>query len=377
MVNEFVQLRKYDVAAVFVPSYQSAEKRSNTFWPEGFGEWEIIKNAVTKFPGHDWPRKPAWGWTNDADPYVAQMHIRAALDHGINVFNCIWYWFDNRPYQEQVLNDGLLKAKNADKMKFCLIWANHDATNMYDLRNSHDYDTVIWKGSVNRPDFEYMAQRMIDKFFLLPNYYKIDGKPLLNIYDVCTLVRGLGGVDETRKALEWFRNSAVCAGLPGLHLQMTVWNEGSLKNLSGVDGGRNLPLYEIIRELGFDSTTHYQYVHFTNTARPYPEIMVDVAKEWEAVGSKSGVPYFPNVSLGWDNNPRYKMTTGGIMLESTPANIEKALVLAKEYLDKRPEQHPLIVINAWNEWPESSYLMPDDLNEYGYLKAVKRIFGAR
>ena len=369
-----MQNQKYDVAAYFVPSYTSREPRSNNFWPEGYGEWEIIKNAVKKFPGHSWPRRPLWGYTNDADPYVAQMHISAALDHCVNTFIYDWYWFDARPYQEQVLNEGILKAKNADKIKFYLMWANHDATNMYDLRNSHDTDTVIWKGAINRIDFEYMAQRLIDKFFLLPNYYKLDGKPVFMIYDVCNLARGLGGVDETRRALDWFRGRALSAGLPGLHLQMTFWNE-NVTNLSGVDGGRSLPAYEIIKELGFDSITHYQYVHFTDTARPYTEIMRDVQKEWEIIGSKSSVPYFPHVSLGWDNNPRYKAITGGIMRDNTPENIEKALVMAKRYADSHPGQHPLITVNAWNEWPESSYLMPDDLYGYGYLEAVKRVFG--
>ena len=92
---------KYDVAAYFVPSYTGDEPRSMTFWPEGFGEWEIIKNAVQKVPGHNWPRRPRWGYTNDADPYVMEMQINAALDHGVNTFIYDWYWFDERPYQEQ------------------------------------------------------------------------------------------------------------------------------------------------------------------------------------------------------------------------------------------------------------------------------------
>ena len=39
-----------------------------------------------------------------------------------------------------------------------------------------------------------------------------------------------------------------------------------------------------------------------------------------------------------------------------------------------PGQPPLITINSWNEWTESSYLEPDDLYGYGYLEAVKRVF---
>ena len=286
-----------------------------------------------------------------------------------------WYWFDGRPYQEQCLTNGILKARNGDKLKFYLMWANHDATNMYDIRNSHEPNNIIWKGSVNRMEFEHMTLRLINKFFLLPNYYCIDEKPVFMIYDIANLVRGLGGADDTRRALDWFRESAVRAGLKGLHLQMTFWAE-SISNLSGVDGGRNLPAYETISALGFDSITHYQYAHFANTERPYPEILVDVKKEWDMIESKSPVTYYPHVSLGWDNNPRYKAITHGIMKDNTPENIETALRMAKEYADNHPNQPPLITVNAWNEWPESSYLAPDNLYGYGYLEAVKRIFGS-
>ncbi|HBK94008.1 MAG TPA: hypothetical protein DDZ69_03210, partial [Porphyromonadaceae bacterium] len=33
----------------------------------------------------------------------------------------------------------------------------------------------------------------------------------------------------------------------------------------------------------------------------------------------------------------------------------------------------LITINAWNEWVEGSYLLPDMQNGFGYLKAVKEV----
>ena len=39
-----------------------------------------------------------------------------------------------------------------------------------------------------------------------------------------------------------------------------------------------------------------------------------------------------------------------------------------------PRQPPLITVNSWNEWTETSYLQPDSLYGYGYLDAVKRVF---
>jgi hypothetical protein len=42
-----------------------------------------------------------------------------------------------------------------------------------------------------------------------------------------------------------------------------------------------------------------------------------------------------------------------------------------------PDQAPLITLNSWNEWTETSYLEPDDLYGYGYLEAVRRVFKGR
>ena len=197
--------KHYDVAAYIWPAYTGDEPRTRMFWPEGMGEWQSVRSARAKFPGHDWPRRPLWGYVNEADPAVMEMQINEAVRHGVNVFIYDWYWYDRRPFLENCLNDGFLKAKNRNDMKFYLMWANHDANTLWDKRISSDVSTVIWQGSQPREEFERAMKHVVRDYFTLPNYYTIDGKPVFMIYDVPNLVRGLGGLSETRAAIKWLR----------------------------------------------------------------------------------------------------------------------------------------------------------------------------
>jgi len=367
--------KKYDVAAFVWPSYTGDEPRTKMFWPEGMGEWQSVKNSVSKFEGHNWPRKPLWGYVNEADPYVMEMQINAAADHGVNVFIYDWYWYDGRPFLENCLNDGYLKAKNNDKVKFYIMWANHDVKNVWDIRISEDTENTIWEGSVDRQTFEKITDRLIDKYFKHPSYYTIDDKPVLMIYDLVNLMKGLGGIEATKDAFSWLKARVIEKGLPGIHLQMTMRGKKTL-DLSGVDG-TTLTITitsEIIYKLGFDSISHYQYVHFVDIDRDYNDIMIDVENEWKSLDSEYDIPYFPHVSIGWDNNPRFKAFKPGVVKNNTPENVKNAFAKAKEYVDSHPNQPPLITVNSWNEWTESSYLQPDDLYGYGYLDAIKDLF---
>jgi hypothetical protein len=362
--------QKYDVAAYIWPSYTGDEIRSRIFWQEGYGEWQTVKNAGSKFPGHNWPRKPLWGYTNEADPYVMEMQINAAADHGVNVFIYDWYWYDDRPFLENCLNDGYLKAKNNDRVQFYLMWANHTATTLWDIRNSSS-NTPIWDGAVNERQFDYICDRLINNYFKHPSYYKINGEPVFMIYEIENLVRGLGGIAEARRKLDEFTDKCVKAGLGGLHLQMTQWGERILN----IHGTGHMSTADVIKNVGFKSLSNYQFVHFINIDRDYNEIMEDVLVQWDRFDKLYDVPYFPHISVGWDNNPRYKEFRPGIVKNNTPENIEKAMRHAKNYIDTHPNLPvPLVVVNSWNEWTETSYLLPDDLYGYGYLEAIKKVF---
>ena len=301
------------------------------------------------------------------------MEISAAADHGVNVFIFDWYWYDGMPYLEGHLNEGYLGARNNDRVKFYLMWANHDVNLTWDKRNAGlENGSIIWNGSVDRDEFEIICHRVIDKYFTYPSYYTIDGKPSFMIYDLNELVQGLGGVEATKDALEWFREETIKAGFPGLDLQLTLRKGGA--GVTGVAGDKLGTQKKVISQLDFNGITHYQFVHFTNIDRDYLDIIEDVEKEWRILEQDFKIPYYPHVSVGWDNNPRFEMFRPGVVKNNTPENFKKALEAAKTYVDAHPEQAPLITVNSWNEWTETSYLQPCTKYGYGYLEAVKAVF---
>ena len=377
--------QKYDVAAFVWPSYHP-DDRAKIFWPDGTGEWQTVASNPPKLQGHEQPGYPLWGYINEADPYIAEMEINAAADHGVNVFIFDWYWYDGMPFLEGQLNDGYLKARNNDRVKFYLMWANHDVGLGWDMRNSNDAikgrnKAQLWEGGVDRKEFERITLRIIEKYFKHPSYYKIDGKPVFMFYDLNNLIEGLEGIGEVRDAFEWFREQTIRAGFPGLDLQLSLRGTGN-RDITDPDGKTAGTEKEVIEQLGFNSLTHYQIAHMTDVDREYGEIIQDVAAQWNTISESYDATYYPHVSMGWDASPRFTCTLYqgepcfGIVRNNTPEKFQQGLQLAKEFLDAHPEQAPLITINSWNEWTETSYLMPDTENGYGYLEAIRNVFSS-
>ncbi len=125
-----------------------------------------------------------------------------------------------------------------------------------------------------------------------------------------------------------------------------------------------------------DSLTNYQFAHLARPRGSYVRWADKATAHWPVWSEQFDVPYFPHVSIGWDNNARYVAKKSAITRHVNPDTFKKYLHKAKAYADAHPEQPKLITINAWNEWVEGSYLEPDKRFGMGYLEAVKDVFVA-
>ena len=364
-----IKAQHYDVAAFYWPAYHY-EPRSEFLFPDKKGEWEIIYNAKPKEPGHAQPKTPLWGHQDESDPKVMDQKITAALAHGVNTFIFDWYWYEGKPFLESCINDGFLKANN-NRMKFYIMWANHDATSYWDVKNPRK-DSVIWKGGVDRKEFDKVADRIIEQYFKQPSYYKINGKPVFCIYELQTLIDGLGGPEATKAALDDFRKKTMAAGFPGLHLQGILWS-ALPASIPGVPGDKIQTQDKVLDYFGFNSVTNYCWAHLQQPEGDYEKWADASTAMWTDFDRDFSIPYFPNLSIGWDPNPRYPFKAGYIT-NPTPAKFANYLKKAKAYIDSHPKQAPLVTINAWNEWSEGSYLEPDTQYKMQYLEELKRVF---
>ncbi len=361
----------YHVAAYYWPAYHD-EPRWRPFFNGTEGEWEIIRSAVPKYEGHRQPRVPVWGYEDETNPAVMEKKIDAAVSHGVNILVFDWYWYQGQPFLEDCINKGFLGAKNNDKIQFYMMWANHAATTLWDKRRSHDYDT-IWTGEADRANFDIVTDRIISQYMKHPSYFKIDGKPVFSIYELGTLIKGLGGIKNTRAALDSFREKAKKAGFPDLHLQAILWSNIP-ETESNVPGDATKTQNNTIEALGINSITNYQYVHVSRPVDSYIDWCNTATAKWPDWEKEFTVPFFPHVAVDWDTNSRFYAYKPCLKKDVNPENFKIYLKKAKAYLDSHPDQPKLVTINSWNEWSEGSYLEPDTINRMGYLEAIKEVF---
>ena len=367
------------VAAYVWPSCHYEERNAELLWPEGMGEWEVIRKGTPRFEGHYQPKVPLWGYEMDDDPGVMEKWIDVATEHGINVFIFDWYWFDGGPFLESSINNGFLKAKNNEKMKFYLMWANHDVKKNYWNHYMYDSDSLLWTGSVDQENYKIIVDRVISQYFHRPNYFRIEGKPVYSIFNFSKFVMDFGGLQGAREALDYFQEKTIEAGFPGLHLQVIAFG-GNEKNppLLWGDLNEEKSNRELVSYLGINSVTKYNWGRGEGLEDyiVWGEEAMKRRKNWDEA---LDIPYIPNVSIGWDDTPRFpaKGKTNVIHYNKSPESFAAYLQKAREYLKEHPEQPELITLFSWNEWVEGGYLLPDMRWEYGYLEAVEKVMSGK
>lgn len=361
-----------DVLAVYYPHWHSYDHGS-AWKGEGWTEWEGMKAAIPRFPGHQQPKKSVWGSFDESDPKWVEREINLAADHGITVFLYDWYWYSGVKNMEEALEKGFLRATNRNRMKFALMWANHDRRDQFcpELGTPR----TVWLPSRHSPrDLARMVDYCIAHYFREPNYWRVNGGLFFSVFEAEKFVKQLGGPKETRALLKEMDARLRKASLPPMHWNAMVSSPA---------------LAAVVEQAGFHSTSRYN-VATARKARPdfterYEDVMDAHRAHWEKM-TASPLVDLPVVTMGWDSTPRcrpdvpwpfpkWEYPYGPVVVGNTPELFEQLLRDAARHIERDPRKPFGVLINAWNEWTEGGYLLPEERTGTAYLEAIKRTFG--
>jgi Glycosyltransferase WbsX len=357
-----------EVMAYYFPQWHR-DPVNDALHDPGWTEWSVVKAATPRFPGHVQPKKPLWGYADESDPAHGSKIVDAALGHGLTGFIVDWYWFDNQPFLNGGLDRGLLGASRAADLKFALMWANHEWTDLYPAAAQQ---RTLLESPNSLEQVEGAFEHIIDRYLRHPSYWRISDAAYFSIYDVPTFAAGLGGMNAAATVLARFRDRARTAGAGNLHLNAAT-------NFQIADPA------SMATRLGLDSITHYTWWHHRDSGfdtfptTPYPRAHARARQTWREFLVTMPVAYVPNVTVGWDPTPRtmpwpmdrergYPYTS--VLVGNSPPAIGSALRDAIEAVATAGGPQ-VVTINAWNEWTEGSYLEPDEEHGFEYLKHVQ------
>ena len=282
------------------------------------------------------------GWYEEGRPEVADWHIKWAIENGLSFFVYDWYWRDGQEQLGAALDDGFLKARYNDCMKFAVMWANHKPF------SSHTHEQL-----------QAVTDYWIEHYLRRPNYLTVDGKPYVIFYSPDELLESFKSPAKVREELDAIRERARAAGLPGLHIGV-------------VEIPSQIPP-ATFREMGFDSFTAYNYIRTGSPAAHslYRQYLINCRTRWQQAHDEKTPAYIPLMGVGWDGpiwyGPRSERRRG-----RRTEDFAEGLGQLKNFLDTTNQR--MAILEAWNEFGEGSYLEPNLEFGFGDLEAVRKTF---
>lgn len=366
------------IAAFYFPNWH-CDPRIEALHGKGWTEWNVVRHASPRFPGHRQPKVPLWGYQDESDPEVMAQKITAARAYGIDAFIFDWYCFNDGPYRERCLNEGFLKAPNCGDIRFAMMWCNHDPAYAHPGSYWKPAETN-WVGDDITPEtFRKETALYIGKYFSRPNYLRIDGGLYFSIWRPRRMIESLGGAEAAAELIGEFRDKVRKAGLGELnlngHCDCGDRSEGKLEEYEN-----------FLKQVGFDSIGEYNWGNF---GPGFPEVeftpwaMNNRRDQAEKARRFKGL-YYASVAVGWDSSPRTVQSDMyerrgypflPVVVNNTPERFEGELEYWKSRYEKNVFSGNMLLLGCWNEWTEGAYLEPDTEYGYGYLQAVKNVFG--
>ena len=353
-----------DAFAYYLPQFYPMELNSK-WWGEGFTEWVSVIRAhrgwrsprgTTLTPGE-------LGFYDLRDRRIRARQGELARASGLAAFCMYHYWSAGHRLLPEV-EDAVLADGEPD-FPFFLGWANHDWTLMWQGRGDVVTHKQLYDEHENDTHIEWLLEVMQDR-----RYYRIDGAPVLLVYDPLAVTDHATVFQRWRRAAAGRGHDLVLLGAtravpdasPEEH-GLDAWVQGTVQVFAA--GGRwaraARSLTHPVRAL--------RHLRHRDVFWRYEEL----CRLFERSLADFPRPTVPIVIAGWNNIGRRARRASAT--DSTPELFYRALERAASTAPAVGRRFPrrLIAINAWNEWGEGMTLEPSIEWGTGYVDAMSRV----
>lgn len=346
--------------AFYLPQYHTFAE-NDQWWGRGFTEWtNTRKCCVPRFDGHYQPRTPHKdiGYYDLSDFSVLEQQINLAKKHGIYGFCFYYYWFSGKRLMEKPV-DMLLMNEEVD-FPFCLCWANENWTRAWDGMNKD----VLIEQKYSEDDI-YLFIKDIKKYIDDKRYIKIDGKPLLMVYNP-------GEIPNCGKVFNGWRKYAKELGIGEILIWVCATANNCVKSLKlseFVDAEVEFPPHNMwLNEFAVRNVD----CNGKNVSMFDYHKLVEYQIEKLSCEDDNCVPIHHACTLGWDNSSRREDNWFNYYNFSLYDYYRwlRAIVINTRKTFNDSER--FIFINAWNEWAEGTYLEPDEKYGYSYINTTSK-----
>lgn len=324
---------------------------------EWMPEWDMVKQTRPHI-------KPLLGWYDEGNPEAIDWQIKWAVEHGITAFFVDWYWNMGEQRLDHWVK-GFYKAKFRSYMKWAMMWANHNQPGAHTTR-----------------DFRNIMKFWIDNYFKTPEYYKIDGKPVVQIFKASNIDRDmiaeaaqngekLEKGEGLKRAIDFCDQLAKDAGLKGIYFMEIFHGAYKYKDLkkNQIAGIHETSVYAYVSEAYWrhPNREKYQKNHF-----PYDLVVDTIEPFWqERLNACPERPFMPLIPTGWNCQPR-TFENARIIDQRTPEKFKKICQLAKDFCEKNKIKR--VILGPVNEWQEGSYIEPNEEFGFGMYDALRDVF---
>jgi hypothetical protein len=314
---------------------------------------------------HDYPeRTPLMGYYDEENPAVCDWEIKWASEHGINCFIYCWYRKKDNEGKPLTpadlrcghgLHEAMFNARYQKHMKFAIMYEANARWGGTDAKDLLDNLMPFWMGN----------------YFKRDNYVKLDGKPVLFVYDTSDQVKNaFASPTDQKAAYDACRDYAIKEGFPGLIIALMNTSNGPA-------------IYEDTYARGYDFRFAY---NSPNTQKenfpPEDEKVEELRRNYAERLAQDPKRFIVTASCFRDHTPRfseawiekgYHFSKSGLWYLS-PENFRRQLKNCREMVQALPEDaygRRIVMIDNWNEWDEGHFVSPSHGYGFGYLQAIR------